>query len=104
MKTEHFRLGDIPCILWGEPKEKIYIHVHGKQSRKEYAEQFAAIAESKGYQTISFDLPEHGERTDKERCDVRSGKKDLTVVADYAFGRWKELSLYACSIGAYFSL
>ena len=41
--------------------EKVYIHVHGKMSRKEYAEAFAEIAEKKGYQTISFDLPEHGE-------------------------------------------
>jgi hypothetical protein len=28
----------IPAILWGERSEKIYIHVHGKMSRKEYAE------------------------------------------------------------------
>lgn len=104
MRTEKTEINFIPVLVWGRESEKAYVFVHGKQSRKEYAEQFARIAESKGYQTISFDLPEHGERTDKERCDVRSGKKDLTVVADYAFGRWKELSLYACSIGAYFSL
>ena len=105
MKTEHFRLGDIPCILWGEPKEKIYIHIHGKQSRKEYAEQFAAIAESKGYQTLSFDLPEHGERAgESTRCDVWNGVHDLDTIADYVFSRWNSVSLFACSLGAYFSL
>ena len=105
MQTESFRLGNIPCILWGEPKEKIYIHVHGKQSRKEYAEHFAAIAESKGYQTLSFDLPEHGERVGGSmRCDVWNGVRDLDTIADYASSRWNSVSLFACSLGAYFSL
>ena len=105
MKTKHFTIGGIPCILWGEPQEKIYIHVHGKQSRKEYAEQFAEIAESKGYQTLSFDLPEHGERVGENvRCDVWNGVHDLNVIADYAFSHWDSVSLFACSLGAYFSL
>ena len=64
MNKKQFNIDGIPAILWGKPSEKIYIHVHGKMSRKEYAEQFAKIAENKGYQTLSFDLPEHGERTD----------------------------------------
>lgn len=105
MQTESFRLGNIPCILWGEPKEKIYIYVHGKQSRKEYAQPFAAIAGSKGYQTVSFDLPEHGERAgESTRCDVWSGIHDLNVIADYVFSQWNDVSLFACSLGAYFSL
>lgn len=95
----------IPAILWGKPSAKIYIHVHGKQSRKEYAEGFAKIAEEKGYQTISFDLPEHGERTDRAyRCDVWNGVRDLNIIADYVFSKWDTASLYACSLGAYFSL
>lgn len=105
MQTEHLKIGNIPCILWGEPKEKIYIHVHGKQSRKEYAEHFAGIAERKGCQTLSFDLPEHGERVgESTRCDVWSGVRELNVIADYVFSRWKDVSLFACSLGAYFSL
>ena len=104
MRIEKTEIDGIPALIWGMESEKAYVFVHGKKSRKEYAEQFARIAESKGYQTISFDLPEHGERTDEERCDVWNGKRDLTAVADYAFGRWKELSLYACSLGAYFSV
>lgn len=95
----------IPSILWGKPSSKLYIHVHGKMSKKEYAEQFAKIAESKGYQTLSFDLPEHGERTDSTyRCDVWNGIHDLNVIADYAFAKWEIVSLFACSLGAYFSL
>lgn len=97
-------LGDIPAILWGEDSNRVYVHVHGKMSRKEYAESFAAIAETKGYQTLSFDLPEHGERTDSKRCDVWNGVSDLRTISDYAFTNWERVSLYACSIGAYFSL
>ena len=104
MKTQKFMLGDIPAILWGEDSNRVYVHVHGKMSRKEYAESFAAIAEAKGYQTLSFDLPEHGERTDSERCDVWNGVADLKTISDYAFANWERVSLYACSIGAYFSL
>lgn len=104
MKTQKFMLGDIPALLWGENSDKIYVYVHGKMSRKEYAENFAVIAESKGCQTLSFDLPEHGERTDSERCDVWNGVADLKLISDYAFANWERIALYACSIGAYFSL
>lgn len=105
MVQEKISLKGIPAIIWGEKSEKVYIHVHGKMSRKEYAEEFAAIAQEKGYQTISFDLPRHGERCDsKDRCDIWNGIRDLTAVGDYAFGHWKEVSLYACSLGAFFSL
>ena len=77
----------IPAILWGKPSQKIYIHIHGKHSRKEYAEGFAQIAEEKGFQTISFDLPEHGERTDSTyRCDVWNGVRDLNIIADFQGG------------------
>lgn len=101
---ERFHLGDIPVIVWGTPSDRVYLHVHGRQSRKEYAEQFAALAALRGWQTLSFDLPEHGERTDGRPCDVWNGTADLTQVAAYARERWGTLALYACSLGAYFSL
>lgn len=104
MKPEKIYIDSIPALIWGKKSEKAYIFVHGKKSCKEYAKQFASVAERRGCQTISFDLPEHGERTDGERCDVWNGKKDLKKIADYAFGRWKSVSLFACSLGAYFSL
>jgi len=104
VKKELFSIGGIPAILWGDESDKIYIFVHGKMSRKEYAEQFAQIAESKGYQTLSFDLPEHGERMDNSRCDVWNGMRDLNIIADYVFAKWKHVFLFANSLGAYFSL
>ena len=104
MLRQRFEIQNIPCILWGKPAEKIYIHVHGKMSRKENAKGFAALAEAKGYQTLSFDLPEHGDRKDPARCDVWNGIRELRLIGDYAFERWQEVSLFACSLGAYFSL
>lgn len=105
MKTKSIEINTIPAIIWGERSDKVYIYVHGKMSCKELAEDFAIIAERKGYQTLSFDLPEHGERKESHyRCDIWNGMFDLTKVGNYAFSMWSDISLYACSIGAYFSL
>ena len=105
MEVQNIKISNIPAIIWGKKSDKVYIHVHGKMSCKEYAENFAKIAEKKGYQTLSFDLPEHGERKDSNyRCDIWNGMYDLTVIGDYAFSRWNDVSLFACSLGAYFSL
>lgn len=105
MKQERIAIQGIPALVWGEPSDKVYLCVHGKMSSKESAEGIARIAQAKNYQTISFDLPRHGERKDEEnRCDIWNGVHDLTVVADYVFSRWREVNLFACSLGAFFSL
>lgn len=105
MITKKIRINNIPAIIWGEKSDKVYLFVHGKMSSKEAAEEVAKIAEQKGYQTISFDLPQHGERTEESAgCDIWNGIRDLTVIGDYVFENWKEISLFACSLGAYFSL
>ena len=105
MIQQALRIGGIPAILWGRPSDRVYIHVHGKQSRKEYAEEFAALAEERGYQTLSFDLPRHGERqAENTPCDIWHGVDDLRLIGAYAFPRWREVSLFACSLGACFSL
>lgn len=105
MKTAKIYIEKIPVIIWGTKSDKAYIYVHGKMSDKESAENFAHIAESKGYQTISFDLPEHGERKNESyRCDIWNGISDLHGISSYTFANWKSVSLFACSLGAYFSL
>ena len=105
MKKTRIEIGNIPTLVWGEKSDKVYLCVHGKMSSKEAAEGIARIAAEKGYQTVSFDLPGHGERINEDkRCDIWNGIHDLTVVGDHVFANWKEVSLYACSLGAYFSL
>lgn len=89
----------------GRKSSRVYIYVHGKMSNKESAAVFAKIASSKGYQTISFDLPEHGERTDAAyKCNIWNGIADLDVIAKYVYEQWAQVALYACSLGAFFSL
>lgn len=105
MTAQRITVAGIPALIWGEESEKVYLCVHGKMSNKESAAGIAALAAEKGYQTISFDLPQHGERKDEERrCDIWNGMEDLTQIGEYVFERWREVSLYACSLGAYFSL
>lgn len=105
MLANRIEIQGIPALIWGPPSDKAWLCVHGKMASKESAETVARIAAEKGYQTLSFDLPQHGERKDSAiRCDIWNGIHDLTVAGNYAFRRWHDVSLYACSLGAYFSL
>lgn len=105
MRVERVEIHKIPVLIWGEPSDKVYLCVHGKMASKDCFEELARIAQAKGYQTVSFDLPQHGERKEEEkRCDIWNGITDLTTIGDYVFQHWKEVSLFACSLGAYFSL
>lgn len=103
--TRKMEISNIPAILWGNPSDKIYIFVHGQMSNKESAQGFAEIAVERGYQVLSFDLPEHGERKDKNyKCNVWNGVHDVEIIGAYAQQNWKEINLFGCSLGAYFSL
>ena len=105
MEKQRISIGGIPAIQWGEPSDRVYLFVHGKMSNKEEALGFAEIAVNKGYQVVSFDLPEHGERkAEKYPCTAQNGVRDLETVIEYVESRWKSVSLFACSLGAYFSL
>lgn len=96
---------NIPSIVWGDKSNSVYIFVHGKMSYKESAQEFAEIAAKRGYQVLSFDLPEHGERKNNcQRCDIWNGTHDLERIGAYVKENWNEINLYGCSLGAYFSL
>ncbi len=74
MFKNSFKISNIPAVLWGDKSEKIFIAVHGNMSNKEDAviQILAEEADRKGYQVLSFDLPEHGERI-------------LTLLVKYSF-------------------
>ena len=61
---------------------------------------------SNGYQVLSFDLPEHGERKYDTNylCKVQNCVKDLKQIIEYAKKKYVGINLWACSMGAYFSL
>ena len=97
----------IPAILWGEPSAKLFIAVHGNMSSKDddAIVVFAEEATAKRYQVLSFDLPEHGGRKDEDyACKVQNCVRDLTIIMNYARTISNNISLFACSMGAYFSL
>jgi esterase/lipase len=105
MLRQRITIESIPAIIWGDPSDKVYLFVHGQMSRKEEAEGFARIAAGKGYQVVSFDLPEHGERSSENyKCTVQNGHHDLRVIGEFVLGKWRNISLCGYSLGAYFSL
>ena len=105
MEKEKLQIENIPAILYGSNTGKLYLYVHGKYSRKEEAADFANVAANFGYQVLSFDLPEHGERESQQyKCSVQNGVHDLGIIYTSIKNRYKSFSLYACSLGAYFSL
>ena len=108
MKIERIKINNIPSIIWGEKSSKVYIAIHGNMSNKE-DEVIKILAEKvvkKGYQLLSFDLPEHGERKKDTNylCKVQNWINDLEQVIEYAKAKYNEVNIWACSMGAYFSL
>ncbi|MGL4873035.1 MAG: alpha/beta hydrolase [Clostridium sp.] len=107
MIKQKIEIEKIPAILWGEKSQKLFIAVHGNMSHKEddAIAIFAKEAIEKGYQVISFDLPEHGDRkNEKEKCKVQNCIKDLEKIMVYAKTLSDDISVFGCSMGAYFSL
>ena len=107
MKTQKLLIDQIPAVVWGEPSDRVFLAVHGNLSNKEdtIIRLLAEEAALHDIQVISFDLPEHGERAGiQPPCKVQFCVRDLRKVMDYAKSRWQQVSLFACSMGAYFSL
>lgn len=107
MIKQNFKIENIPAILWGEKAKELFVVVHGDMSNKEddLIVAFAEEATARGYQVLSFDLPEHGERKeDAYACKVQNCVQDLKIIINHAQTLSKNISLFACSMGAYFSL
>ena len=105
MDIEKATFAGIPALIYGAPSDKAFLYVHGRHSKKEEAEFFARVVTPKGYRVVSFDLPEHGERAGESYpCTVQNGVNDVSAVYDAVKDAHRSLSLFACSLGAYFSL
>ena len=107
MVEKHITIDGIPALLWGGDSPKVIIAVHGNLSSKSDApiRMLAEEAIPLGYQVLSFDLPEHGDRKDDPTlCKPQHAVPDLKQVFAFASARADSISLWANSIGAYFSL
>ena len=104
MNIAKIHVWKVPVLLYGDLADRVLIYIHGQGGRKEEAESFAEIATNYGWQVISVDLPEHGERKDKARFVPWEVIPELQKIMKSAKENWKVIGIYACSIGAYFSI
>ena len=95
----------IPAIIFGVPSRRIYLYIHGKGGNKEEAQSIAEVICRYGYQVLSIDLPEHGERKSEiNSFDPWHIVPELTDVMGFVKVHWERVSLFANSIGAWFSM
>ena len=107
MHTQHLSIEGIPAVVWGSDSPSVFLAVHGTMSNKMDTpiRMLAEKAVPKGYQVLSFDLPQHGDRSEEtEPIMVDRCVDELRKILSYAQKRWQHLSLFANSMGAYFSL
>lgn len=103
MRKEKLLIKDISVMIWGENSDKVIIAIHGNMSNKKdkVIEILAEKYTQKGYQILSFDLPKNEDNT---LCKVFDCVESLKKVYNYSEDKWRDISIFAVSIGAYFSL
>lgn len=107
MILNKIRIDGIPAILWGEPCDKMILAAHGSHSSKidDCMWVLAEEATKRGYQMLSFDLPQHGERVyETEFLMPDECVRELKIMYEYAREHAQKVSLFGCSMGAYFEL
>ena len=104
-KKRTIQIHSIPAIIWGTSSKRLYLYIHGQGGCKEEAEAFANIACRNGWQVLSIDLPEHGDRkSESNSFDPWHIVPELNTIMKFAKGHWEQISLFANSIGAWFSM
>ena len=93
---ESLEIGSTPALHSGPESESVFLFVHGLHGNKEESVPFADVAVPLGYQVLGIDLPL--ERKPWEVLPL------LCEVRDYLYGKWRNVSIRANSIGAWFSL
>ena len=105
MKEQKNVIDGIPAIFWGEKTDSVFLFIHGKLGCKEEARAFAEVACPKGFQVIGIDLPEHGERKNgKVPLYPWTVIPELQGVMKYLKENYKDISIRANSIGAWFTM
>lgn len=107
MELNKIWIDGIPAILWGTPSDKMILAAHGSHSSKidDCMWILAEKAIKRGYQVLSFDFPQHGERVYETNFIMPNEcVKELMIMYRYAVQQSKKISLFGCSMGAYFEL
>lgn len=105
MIKKSLKIQGIPVCIWGKTSKHVMIAVHGQAAHKEdpTIAILARQASESGIQVLSFDLPGHGGNTQQNQT-IDQYIETLRIIMQAAQMRWQKVSLFACSIGAYFSL
>ena len=105
MRPEAFSLNGIPALCWGRPRRRGFLYLHGQGGDKTEAAAFAAAAAEAGWQTVSVDLPGHGDRT-AEAAELVPWRvvPELRCALAELRGRWDRVGLFGSSLGAWFGL
>lgn len=102
---KEIKINNIPATVWGTSSRNVYLYIHGQGGNKEEAYSIAEIVCKNGYQILSIDLPEHGNRKGETNSfDPWHIVPELTEVMKFAKEHWERISLFANSIGAWFSM
>lgn len=110
MQKSEIKIRGIPAAVWGGRSKRVYIYAHGQGESKDDAELLASVVCEQGWQVISFDLPGHGQRRHEPASyesifyDLRRAILEFREILSYAKKRWEEITLFAVSLGAWFSL
>ena len=105
MRAEAFSLNGVPALRWGRPSRRGFLYLHGQGGSKAEAAAFAAAAAEAGWQTVSIDLPGHGDRA-AEAADLVPWRvvPELRGALAELRGRWDRAALFGSSLGAWFGL
>lgn len=105
MKNQKLMIDKVPAVLYGMASEKCFLYIHGKMGFKEEAESLAEIVTAKGWQVLSIDLPEHGEREqEKDTFNPWNVVPELNMILQFIQQHFITVGLRANSIGAWFAL
>lgn len=105
MKEEKLYIGNIPAIVLGNKSNNVCLYIHGQGGNKYEAKPLSEVVNAFSCQMISIDLPGHGDRlTEMDYFDPWHIIPELSAVLKYIDGRWTTVTLFANSIGAWFSM
>ena len=105
MENRNIFINEVPAILWGQQSNRLFLYIHGKGGNKEEAAAFSEIVCRRGFQVLSIDLPEHGQRKSEiNTFNPWHAVPELKMIMEYAKKHWQNISLFANSIGAWFSM
>lgn len=105
MQYKAITIGGVPSLLIGEASDRIYLFIHGQCGCKEEALTFAEVACRHGWQVLSADLAEHGERKNQAaKLLPWMAVEELSGLMAFAKERWARVAMRANSLGAWLGM